>query len=207
MTQSFSVLRNQLFLAQNLLKCDILQCGVGGWRDRSNDEQQEDLTTIKQFITSEAHHSVFAFSDGSVYNGNIVGCGACAAILVYPVSCAGRVVARRAVGKAVDSLTRELEGIVLSLEMMLQAFTNVSDINLSRRAFLVCDCSAAIDMILHRESYGRISRQMFRILHLAKSLKDIQVVVHLTWVPSHCGIVANKEVDKFGENCCGGRFP
>jgi len=154
----FSVLRNQLFLPQNLLKCDILQCGAGGWRDRSNDEQWKDLTTIKQFITSEAHHSVFAFSDGSVYNGSTVGCGACATILVYPVSCAGRVVARRAVGKLVDSLACELEGIVLSLEMLLQAFTNASDMNLSREAFLVCDCSAAIDMILHCESYGRISR-------------------------------------------------
>jgi len=111
----------------------------------------------------------------------------------------GKKKARRAVGKLVDSLTCELQGIVLSLEMLLQAFTNACDMNLSREAFLVCDCSAAIDMILHRESYGRISRQMFRILQLAKSLKDIQVIVHLAWVPSHCGIVANEEVDKLAK--------
>ena len=43
------------------------------------------------------------------------------------------------------------------------------------------------------------SCHMFRILQLAKSLKDIQVVVHLTWVPSHCGIVPNEEVDKLAE--------
>ena len=70
----------------------------------------------------------------------------------------GKKKARRAVGKLVDSLTCELQGIVLSLEMLLQAFTNACDMNLSREAFLVCDCSAAIDMILHCESYGRISR-------------------------------------------------
>jgi len=40
---------------------------------------------------------------------------------------------------------------------------------------------------------------MFRILQLAKSLKDIQVVVHLTWIPSHCGNVANEEADKLAK--------
>ena len=61
------------------------------------------------------------FTDGAVYKGP-VGCGACAAVFIPLLGDEEQYTISKAVGKKVYSLTCELEGIILGLEISLDYF-------------------------------------------------------------------------------------
>jgi len=100
----------------------VVSSGSFGFSNWSQSERQRAVDEVNVFIESTKGKSVMVFTDGSVCDGS-VGCGACAAVLV-PISgqedkfhdC------NLAVGQKVTSVTCELEGIALGLELSVNYF-------------------------------------------------------------------------------------
>jgi len=131
--------------------------------------------------------SVLVYTDGSVFNG-LAGCGACAAVL-NPLSVEdGIQCTSKAVGMKVASVTCDIEGIILGMVMSLQYFRLCSSRKSVEYLYILCDSSVAIDLAVLRHDRG-IGYELFhRIRSLEKELLEINVEIHLIWIPAHVGI-------------------
>jgi len=120
------------------------------WHNTSDEEKARGLVEVQQFITARSGKSVLVFTDGAVHNG-AVGSGACAALLL-PLSATYNKVSRsQAAGTKVDRTSCEMDGTALSLEQLLQYFTDDNNMFKSEKdAYILCDSSAAIDLVLCR---------------------------------------------------------
>ena len=125
------------------------------------------------------------FTDGSVWPSP-VGCGACAAVLV-PLFGEDEHHDSKPVGERVTSVTCELEGIVLALELCVNYFSVCKQRKSKEYVYIFCDCTAAIDVIVRRPGTARID--LFRrLVHLEDLLADMMVNIVLVWIPAHHGI-------------------
>jgi len=107
-------------------------------------------------------------TDGLVWPGP-VGCDACAAVLV-PLLGEDEYHDSKPVGKRVTSVTCELEGIVLGLELCVNYFRVCKQRKSKESVYIFCDCSAAIDVIVKKPGTVRID--LFRRLaHLEEFLQ------------------------------------
>jgi len=84
------------------------------------------------------------FTDGSVCDGS-VGCGACAAVLVPISGEEDKYQDSKAVGQKVTSVTCELEGIALGLELSVNYFRFCKYRQQRESVFIFCDCTVVID--------------------------------------------------------------
>jgi len=99
------------------------------------------------------------FLDGSVYDGS-VGCGARSAVLI-PQSMMPLITDSKAVGKKTDSVSCELEGILLGLKLILDYFNNASC-----RRHRVCTFSVIVFLLLNQ-----LSRECL-FMNILNYLKD-----------------------------------
>ena len=64
-----------------------------------------------------------------------------------------------------------------------------------KSAYILCDSSAAIDLVLRRNDKCKRSDLFKRITELEMLLSAVNISVYLSWIPGHCGIQANEQVD------------
>jgi len=84
----------------------------------------------------------------------------------------------------VDSTSCEMDGIALGLELLLQYFTDGNKtLKSDEDAYILCDSSAATDLILCRNDNCKRSDFFKRITELEKLLSAINISVYLSWIP------------------------
>ena len=113
-----------------------------------------------------------------------VGYGACAAVLV-PLAGDDKYSGSKAVGKNVAALTCELEGILLGLELAVRYFESSQYRKHTENLYILCDCSSAIDIIVHRLCTATCLELFTRLAHFEGVLSDMNVNIVLSWIPGH----------------------
>jgi len=171
---------------------------VSPCRDKSQQEMEKDLEVVELFIQKHKGKSVMVFTDGSVYSGQ-VGCGACAAVLIPLSNEDDEHMASGAVGRSVDSTTCEIEGIVLGLEMSAQYYKERIQKGKQEVVYILSDCTAAIDMVIHR-SWSLKSADLYnRLKRVQNSLSDLNISACIIWIPGHYGIAFNECADRLAK--------
>ena len=162
--------------------------------NKSQLEKQNVVAEVLCFLEANKTKSVMVFTDGSVYDA-VVGCGACAAVLVPLAEDDDNLYDSKAVGKNVASLRCELEGIILGLELSVKYYQSSNYRKNLETLYILCDCSAAIDVIVNR-MYAAVGFELFtRLSCLAAILSDMNVKIVLAWIPGHQGIPSNDTAD------------
>ena len=128
--------------------------------------------------------------------GGPVGCGACAAVINPLDTAEPQITAAEAVGTKVDSTTCELYGIVLGLKTAIQYCRSHTNSNFPERLFVLCDCLQAVNFVIEASEYWRKPEWLKKLMALQEELLDINVSVHLAWIPGHAGISANETADQ-----------
>ena len=176
----------------------VVTRGSANFHERSLQEQKEDIDEVKDFINSKAGKSVMVFSDGSVYKGS-VGCGACAVVLV-PLGNESLITDSKAVGMKVDSVSCELEGILLALKLIVDYFNNVAGRSDKDSVYIFSDCVYAIESVVKRLSVRDHCEFYHRLISLEDELIQFDVAVHLAWIPGHSGVIYNEMADSLARD-------
>ena len=177
-----------------VMKVSVTSSDSFDFCNKSQLEKQNVLAEVFRFCEAKKGISVMVYTDGSVYDA-AVGCGACAAVLVPLAGDEDNYYGSKAVGKNVASLTCELEGIIFGLELSVKYFQSSKYRKKSEILYILCDCSAAIDVIVNR-LYAATGFELFtRLSHLEGVLSDINVKIVLAWIPGHQGIPVNDTAD------------
>jgi len=135
------------------------------------------------------------YTDGSVFNGP-AGCGACAAVL-NPLSTEDDIqCTSKAVGMKVSSVTCEIKGIIPGMVMVLQYFRRCSSRKFVEYLYILCGSSVAIDLIVQRYHHGFGYELFHRIRSMERELLEINVEIHLMWIPVHVGIELHDKADR-----------
>jgi len=63
----------------------------------------------------------------------------------------------------------------------------------------VHDCCSAVDIIVFRYKYRRYGSLLQKIQFIANQLLDMNISVHLAWIPGHAGVGDNEIADKLAK--------
>ena len=177
-----------------LFQASVVSSGSFDFHNWSQLEQQKALEEVHSFIQCNNSKSVMVFTDGAVYKGP-VGCGACAAVLIPLLGDEEQYTISKAVGKKVYSLTCELEGIILGLEISLDYFRRSNNRKPRETVYILCDCSSAIDIIVNRLDLTSRLDIFHRLSILEDALSALQIDTLLVWIPGHHQIEFNETAD------------
>ena len=98
--------------------------------------------------------------------------------------------------KKVFSLTCELKGIILGLEISLDYFRRSNNRKPRETVYILCDCSSAIDIIVNRSALISSRLDIFhRLSILEDSFSALQIDILLVWIPGHHLIEFNETAD------------
>ena len=73
-----------------------------------------------------------------------------------------------------DSTTCEIEGIVLGLEMSVQYYKERIQKRKQEVVYILSDCTAAIDMVIHRSGFLKLADLYNRLKRVQNSLSDLK---------------------------------
>ena len=155
-----------------------------------------EVHVVNEFLTNTIGKSVLIFTDGSVrcIEERAVGPGACAAVM-FPLQGDGvEVMFTKAVGKLIDSVSCEVEGIILGLEKVVDYFNATIYRKFDEVLYILCDCDRAIDYVLDKnlECSSALKRRFDAYVN---QLEQAKVKVFLVWIPSHSNIQGNEIAD------------
>ena len=131
---------NQSTRPDSITRLDIIQRGSG------------EVRVVNEFLSNMIGKSVLLFTDGSVrcIQERAVGPGVCAAVM-FPLQGDGvESIFTKAVGKLIDIVSCEVEGIILGLEKMVDYFSETIFRKSDEVLYILCDCDRAIDYVLER---------------------------------------------------------
>ena len=98
------------------------------------------------------------------------------------------------VGQKVTSVTCELEGFVLGLQLSVNYFRFCKYRQQRESVFIFCDGTVAIDIIIRRSVTARLQLWK-RLTHLEDLLSKMMVNIVLVWIPAHQGISFHDTAD------------
>ena len=102
--------------------------------------------------------------------------------------------------KKVFSLTCELKGIILGLEISLDYFRRSNNRKPRETVYILCDCSSAIDIIVNRSALISSRLDIFhRLSILEDSFSALHIDILLVWIPGHHLIEFNETADLLTE--------
>jgi len=108
-------------------------------------------------------------------------------------------VASEAVGMNVDSITCEIYGIIKALQLAVQYYSSCATRKAHERLYILSDCCSAVDIIVFRYKYRRYGSLLQQIQFIANQLLDMNISVHLAWIPGHVGVGDNEKADKLAK--------
>ena len=89
---------------------------------------------------------------------------------------------------SVDSTTCEIEGIVLGLEMSVQYYKERIQKGKQEvvQAYILSDCTAAIDMVIHRSRFLKMPDLYNRLKRVQDSLSDLNISACIIIIIIYC---------------------
>jgi len=187
-----------LFSTTKFSMVSVVSRGSTSYHERSLQEKKEDIQEVNDFINANVGKSVMVFSDGSVYDG-LVGCGACAAVLI-PQGADVVITESKAVGKKIDSVSCELEGILLGLRLILEYFSSADCRRSKEFVYFFSDCVFAIESVVKRTSVREYYEIFERLIALEAELLQNNIDVSFAWIPGHSGIKYNELADSLAKD-------
>ena len=99
------------------------------------------------------------------------------------------------VGKRVNSVYCEIEGIILGMEVATTYFSQCSSRKPTEYVYVFCDCLEAIEIIVNKLESHKYPN-IVQILCVEKQLQDMSVFVKLVRITGHSGVFGNDIADQ-----------
>ena len=188
-------------IEQRTLETFEIVKNVGNTSNRSKEQQIEAKNAIDTFHREYSEGALIAYTDGSVKNrhekclSKSLGYGACSSVMVHFNDCKNIKVSTGEVGVVTNNVECEVEGIALALKETSMFFKNVMTSKEHRKAYVLSDCKAAIDIVCLQNN---ISYRTDTLRQIWSSLKDLEcrnVTTKIAWCPGHCDIELNEVAD------------
>jgi len=158
----------------------VVSRGSTSYHERSLQAKKEDIQEVNDFIKANVGESVMVFSDGSVYDG-LVGCGALAAVLIPQGD-----------DKKTDSVSCELERILLGLKLIVEYFNSADCRRFKESVYFFSDCVFANESVVKRMSVHEHYEIFERLIGLESELSQKNIDVSFAWIPGQSGIEYNE---------------
>ena len=147
-----AILPDDIVMQRTLEKIEIVK-NVGNTSNRSKEQQLMAKRAIDTFHEENHKEAIIVYTDGSVKNrkekclSRSLGYGACSSVVV-PVDDSQDVsVSTKEVGLVTNNVECEVAGIALALQNIAEQFPGQDTSESHRKAFILSDCQAAIDIV------------------------------------------------------------
>ena len=98
----------------------------------------------------------------------------------------------RKVGRKVDNVACEVEGVVCALEMLVEQSRH--DLG-SGLCYILTDCQSAVDIVVNQKDSHRKIEVFRKVWSSLKVLKELGTEVRIAWIPGHANIHFNEVAD------------
>ena len=131
----------------------IFDRALGNSKNRTNEQEEIARNQFKAFLETMTADSILAFTDGSVLGESSFGEGGCGIVTYTKTNGVEEKVSKK-VGKLVDNVTCEVEGILTAMEMIERIHTR--DNNTTEKRLIMTDCKSAIDILPGQDQIRKI---------------------------------------------------
>ena len=125
----------------------------------------------------------------------MVGCGACAVVQYVKGRDEEYSCTVKEDGCNVSSERCEIEGIILSLETVIQSISEGHGQGHNERVHILCDCQRAIDVFTVHSQFRNHPEIWERVLLICDKLVESSCEVKLVKIPGHSNIIGNDIAD------------
>ena len=174
----------------------IFSMNLGNSKTRTKEQLNVANYEFRQFFESVPNNSFLVFSDGSVAGDNCFGEGGCGMILVKKGENSQDTKESKKVGRKVDNVRCEIEGVVAALDMLVKKCRTDEG---SKICYILTDCKSAVDVLVgQNDAHKRVTvfRKVWMLLRL---LKDMGQKIEIMWVPGHAKLYFNEVADKLAK--------
>ena len=186
-----SIISNQLRIQEE----EILQGKLGNSKNRTQDQERQARVQFEAFYEKVSEKTILAFSDGSVAGENCFGEGGCGVVL-HRKSKGELAKSSIKVGKMVDNVACEVEGVLRALEMIIEECKKDKTVE---KGYVLTDCKSAIDILGNQNNIRKNLNELKRLWSCLEILKEVKVDVKVGWVPGHADIELNDEADRLAK--------
>ena len=160
-------------------------------------QSQNEATSCDQvnaFITKHRYESLLAFTDGAV---NEYGRGSSSVVLLPLESGASEIEVKKVHATLISSLETEIAAIVLAMEQAVMYLEDnvMKSKEKQSQLIILSDCKSAIKCILRRSVMHHHHVLMAQVRASMYALRDWNMRIVLTWIPSHSNILFNEKAD------------
>ena len=169
---------------------------MGRSKTRSVEQEETARREFGQFLEAVKSKSYIVYSDGSVAGKEYFGEGGCGVVLTKKDEAEIEIREARKVGRMVDNVRCEVEGVVLALELLVQR-CNV-DVG-SGVSYILTDCQSAIDIVVNQKDYPNNGPTLEKIWSAIEELRSLGVGVKIAWIPGHANLQFNEIADQLAK--------
>ena len=191
------VMRNQ----ETVQELKIFKSNLGSSKSRTKEQEEVAKREFGQFLNAVNSDSYLVYSDGSVAGEAYFGDGGCGVVLTKKGNPALEVREARKVGRKVDNVRCEVEGVVVALELLVQICS--VDVG-SGTSYILTDCQSAVDIVVYQKDYHKKGGSFDRIWAYLRVLRSLGVDVKIAWIPGHANLQYNEIADQLAKE--GSRF-
>ena len=185
-------MRNQVPIKEE----KIFTSTLGSSKTRSVEQEETARREFGQFLESVKSKSYIVYSDGSVAGKEYFGDGGCGVVLTKKDETEVEVREARKVGRKVDNVRCEVEGVVIALELLVQRCR--IDVG-SGVSYILTDCQSAIDIVVKQNDYSKNGPTLEKIWSAIRELRSLGVDVKIAWIPGHANLQFNEIADQLAK--------
>ena len=192
-----SVLTVEAMLGQETLEEEkIFKSSIGNSKNRTKLQVESAKREFKDFIEAVPENTYLAFSDGSVLGESCFGEGGCGIVLTKKGDPEVDIRDSRKVGRKVDNVKCEVEGVVVALEMLAERCN--LDVG-SGLTYVLTDCQAAVDTFVNQKDHHKKICTFKRMWTAVRTLRNLGVKTKIVWIPGHASLDYNEIADKLAK--------
>ena len=183
-----SVITNQ----RNVKERSIFKDKIGNSKNRTKEQVQAAKVQFSTFMENIEENTLLVFTDGSVLGESCFGEGGCGIVLYTKAEGVLKGVSKK-VGRMVDNVACEVEGILYALEIVSQ------DRKGGEKVHVLTDCKSAIDILVGQREVRKNIKELQRLWNVINKLEELKVELDIIWIPGHADIELNDEADRLAK--------
>ena len=173
----------------------IFDTTLGNSKTRTKEQEEIARKQFIKFKESVETETVLAFTDGSVLGENCFGEGGCGVVMYSKKHGKIEKVSKK-VGRMVDNVKCEIEGILTALEMS----ENIHEKdNSTTKMIILSDCKSAIDILVGQNELRKNWEDLNRLWKAVRKTRELGMECCLIWIPGHANIEMNEEADQLAK--------